>query len=60
MSGSDDKKVIVWSVVNNKPEAVFELHTKSVTSLAVTSDSIHIISGSVDKTVRIWSLESKT
>ena len=31
-----------------------------VTAISVTSDNNYIVSGSVDKTVRIWSIESKS
>ncbi|KAH7904024.1 quinon protein alcohol dehydrogenase-like superfamily [Hygrophoropsis aurantiaca] len=41
------------------PTKVFEGHTGSVTSVAYFSDGKHIISGSSDKTVRIWNVESQ-
>ena len=36
-----------------------EAHTDSVCCIAVTSDSKYIISGSADKTIRLWDLNSK-
>ena len=33
-------------------------HTGDVTSVCVTADGKRVVSGSVDKTVRVWSLES--
>ena len=33
-------------------------HSKSVKSIAISSDSKYIVSGSYDKTIKIWNLES--
>jgi WD40 repeat protein len=38
--------------------AILQGHTESVTSVAVTADTRLIISGSADKTIRIWNLQS--
>ena len=48
-----------WEI--GKPSRVTSLkgHTKCIMSVAVTSDSKYIVSGSEDKTVRIWSIEEK-
>ena len=59
ISGSDDKTVRIWNLVENKQEAVLEGHTDSVYSVAVTSDNKYIISGSDDETVRVWNLLEK-
>ena len=36
-----------------------EAHTESVYCVAVTSDNKYIISGSHDKTIRLWNLKDK-
>ncbi|MFC1878751.1 AAA family ATPase [Chloroflexota bacterium] len=36
----------------------FQVHTRPITTLAVTSDGKNVISGCVDKTLKIWELES--
>ena len=36
-----------------------EGHTSAVTSVAVSSDNLYIVSGSCDKTIRIWNLTEK-
>ena len=57
------------SIIKNHNPSVKELerdyklflegHTSSVTSIAITSDNKYIISGSHDKTIRIWNLLEK-
>ena len=37
---------------------VLEGHTDSVSSVAISTDGAKIVSGSNDKTVRVWSLET--
>jgi WD40 repeat protein len=71
ISGSSDKKIKVWSLY--KWEGFFKLlqnlipakqmftltgHGDRVNALAVTPDSNRLISGSNDKTIKVWSLET--
>lgn len=71
ISGSSDKKIKVWSLY--KWQGFFKLlqnlipakqmftltgHGDSVNALAVTPDSNRLISGSNDKTIKVWSLET--
>lgn len=37
---------------------IFEGHAQSVTSLSLTSDAMHLVSGSEDGSVRVWDLQS--
>ena len=53
ISGSSDKTIRIWNLLEKRQEAVLEGHTNSVTSIAITSDNKYIISGSEDKTIRI-------
>ena len=39
---------------------LLEGHTSSVLTVAVTSDNKYIVSGSLDKTIRIWNLLEKS
>ena len=56
-SGASDKIARVRQIgtKNNKVE-ILEGHKKCIMSVAVTSDSKYIVSGSEDKTLRIWDI----
>ena len=43
--------------LNTSQRAVLRGHTGGVTAVAYSPDGYHIVSGSLDKTVRIWDLE---
>jgi hypothetical protein len=55
-SGSDDKTVKLWDLVESKPLRTLTDHGDHVTSLAVSPDGRRLASGSWDTTVKIWSL----
>ena len=42
-----------------KQESLLQGHSEHVTALAVTSDNKYVVSGSADKTIRIWNLSEK-
>lgn len=50
---------IRWARVHSKEALLMTLegHTSSIYSLAITSDNSKIVSGSSDKTIRIWDLD---
>ena len=50
--------LIDWLVVLGQVLKVLEGHTSSVYSVAISTDGSKIVSGSDDKTVRIWSAET--
>jgi WD40 repeat protein len=56
-SAADDKMIIIWDINCDNAEAVFYGHDDKVYALIVANEKI--ISGSRDKTVKIWDLESK-
>lgn len=71
ISGSSDKKIKVWSLYKWEgflkflhklipAKQLFTLtgHGDRVNALAVTPDSNRLISGSNDKTIKVWSLET--
>ncbi|KAJ7366031.1 hypothetical protein DFH08DRAFT_679026, partial [Mycena albidolilacea] len=67
-SGSSDKTLRVWDSetgtevwdpMTSKMFAVFEGHTESVNSVAFSSNSKQIASGSDDNTVRVWDMKTQ-
>ena len=58
-SGSDDKTVRIWNLLENKQEIIFKGHTKGILQIAISSDNKYIISSSLDKRIRIWNLKKR-
>jgi formylglycine-generating enzyme required for sulfatase activity/dipeptidyl aminopeptidase/acylaminoacyl peptidase len=59
LSASLDNTVRLWDVDSGRELHRFEGHTEQVTSLAVSADGTAAISGSYDKTVRLWRLPAR-
>ena len=59
MSGSRDKTIRTWCMVNFAALTVSTGHVDSVTCLAVTYDSRFLISGSSDCSIRIWNINER-
>jgi hypothetical protein len=62
VSGSEDKKIMVWDIDSGECLKVLEGHTFSVTSLCAldTPAGQKIVSGSSDKTVKVWNFDEGT
>ena len=67
ISGSRDKSIIKWQLHLDEPKEVVikvdkeegeDGHNHFVSSLALNSDSTKLISGSWDKTIRLWDVPS--
>jgi len=67
ISGSDDNTIKIWNLnTGNYFQALITYnylqtlkgHTNTVKSLCITTDNQKIISGSADKTIKIWALET--
>ena len=56
ISGSWDKTIRVWNLLQKTQETVLNGHTDAVNSVLVTSNNKFVISGSSDKTIRVWNL----
>ena len=57
VSASWDMTIQGWSLKNGELDFVLAGHTDSVKCLALTQDGTKLLSGSRDKTVRVWDLK---
>jgi len=55
-SGSQDNRIILWSITEEERLASLEDHTNDVVSLTINSEGTRLFSGSIDGTIKIWSL----
>lgn len=53
---SEDKTVKVWDIQTGILRRTLEGHSSKVTSVAICRDGKIIVSGSRDKTIRVWGL----
>ena len=51
ISGSKDRTVRVWNVLEKRQEGVMQEHYRPITCLALTDDNKFIVSGSKDNRV---------
>jgi WD40 repeat protein len=56
VSCSDDQTVRVWDAVTLEELCRFEGHTNAVRSVALSPDEAWVVSGSIDKSLRLWRL----
>ena len=54
-----DKSIKVWNLENMEIKSTLYGHTESVRSVAITINDEFIISGSEDKSIRIWDFRNK-
>ncbi|OAQ32666.1 WD40 repeat-like protein [Linnemannia elongata AG-77] len=55
--GTEASSVLIWDLRSDKPDVILEGHTDEVNSVACSPCGKWIISGSRDKTARLWSGE---
>jgi len=60
-SGGQDGTVILWEIIHRKIMTQFKGHTDAITSLAFSPDrdSSYVVSGSSDRTVRVWHVDQQ-
>ncbi|NQV24383.1 MAG: hypothetical protein HQ518_08445 [Rhodopirellula sp.] len=56
--GTQQNTITIRSLVDGKEIKKLDGHTGPVSGVALTADGSQVVSGSADKTVRIWSVES--
>lgn len=57
VSGSDDKTIRIWNLIEKRQEVVLCHHTKPAPSVAITYCDNYIVSGGNDNTLRLWNLK---
>jgi WD40 repeat protein len=57
-SGSSDRTIRKWQLIDGKEAFVLQGHTQPVTSICVSPDESHLVSASYDYSVRIWDLKT--
>jgi WD40 repeat protein/tetratricopeptide (TPR) repeat protein len=58
-TAGDGKKIDLWNTGDGKLQRSLEGHTSSIRALAFSDGSSMIASGGLDKTIRIWELDSE-
>ncbi|XP_078540823.1 uncharacterized protein LOC144826369 [Lissotriton helveticus] len=58
VSGSQDTKIKVWDLRHCQPVRTLRGHSQAVLALEMDPDSRRVYSGSADKCIRIWDLDS--
>jgi len=59
ITGNKDNTVRIWDLATGKCRATLKGHTDIVRSIAITTDTQRILSGSHDDTVRIWAVRQR-
>jgi WD40 repeat protein len=54
----ESREILVWDVEKNEKEKLLEGHFSFINCLAVCKKKNFLLSGSVDKTIRVWNLAS--
>jgi WD40 repeat protein len=57
LAGSD-RHIQIWDLTNVKATRLLKGHTKSVTTVAFSSDGRRALSGSMDRTIRLWDVRT--
>ena len=57
-SGSSDRTIRKWQLIDGKEVFVLRGHTNIVTSIYLSPDEHHLVSASYDHSVRMWNLKT--
>lgn len=53
-TGSNDSTICVYRIPSNEPVTVLRAHSSTVSALSAGNDALSFLSGSWDKTARVW------
>jgi WD40 repeat protein len=56
ISGSEDRKVKVWSLAEEKLKKAWSPHDGTILAVALSADGKRLATGAQDKTIKLWSL----
>ena len=56
MSASEDKTLKVWDVATGECVATLKGHSDRVNGVAISPDGRRVVSGSNDRTLKLWGL----
>ena len=59
ISGSSDKTIRIWNLLEKRQERVLKGHKSEVNSIAVTSDNKYVVSCSCNNSISVWNLLEK-
>ncbi|KAJ7832029.1 global repressor Tup1p [Mycena olivaceomarginata] len=59
-TGAEDRQVRIWDIATKRIRSVFPGHSQEIYSLDFSRDGRRIVSGSGDRTARIWDMDTGT
>ncbi len=60
LTGSGDMKICVWDLEVGKKTTEFDAHAGDVVSISLSPDGNSYVTGSVDKTCKLWDVREQT
>ncbi|EEB09051.1 U3 snoRNP-associated protein Utp13 [Schizosaccharomyces japonicus yFS275] len=58
-SGADDTRIRIWDLATSRSTASFEGHSSTVRGLVFTDNGKFLVSGSRDKTILVWNVQTR-
>lgn len=58
VTGGEDRTLRIWNLVKGQETLALTGHTGTITTVAISPDGTRILSGSSDRTARLWSVDT--